>query len=65
MTFIYLGGKTITYVENNDDIKEVVDNTVKLPKNAIKILNSKMEEYVKDMEKGKGNKKRNENNDRL
>lgn len=51
MAFIYLGGKTITYVENSEDIKEVVDNSVKLPKNALKVLNGKMEEYLKDMDK--------------
>lgn len=41
MAFIFLGGKIANYAENNDELKKIPDNTIKL-------LNSKMEEYLKD-----------------
>ena len=41
VAFIYLGGKLADYGSNNEDLKQIQDN-------AIKMLNNKMEQYLEE-----------------
>lgn len=44
VAFIYLGGKLADYGSNNEDLKQIPDN-------AIKMLNNKMEQYLEEQKK--------------
>ena len=44
VAFIYLGGKPVDYGSNNEDLKQIPDN-------AIKMLNNKMEQYLEEQKK--------------
>lgn len=44
VAFIYLGGKLADYGSNNEDLKQI-------PANAIKMLNNKMEQYLEEQKK--------------